>query len=198
MDRKFTAPLAAGALLTLALLGVACLYLPYQRERQLALEIQRSGGFAEFEFLGPDWIPTGIQTLLPFWNHITSVDFSRTPVTGAGLEPLKRLTNLNGLNLSNTQITDADLEHLKGLTNLNGLELNNTQITDAGLEQLKGLTSLNWMDLSNTPITDAGLERLKGLTSLNTLFLDERQVTAKSRTSFRKALPSCRLEIVVP
>jgi Leucine-rich repeat (LRR) protein len=174
LNRKYAMPIVAGALLTLALLGVACLYIPYQRERQLGLEIQSSGGFAEFEFSGPDWIPTRIQELLPFGNHITSVDFSRTSVKDAGLEPLK------------------------GLTSLNGLELNNTQITDAGLEHLKGLTSLNWIDLSHTQVTDAGLEHLKGLTSLNTLFLDERQVTAKSRASLRKALPSCRLEIVVP
>lgn len=162
---------AIGSLLLVAVGGVLVCSMPSQ-EQQIAREIESSGGRVEFEFLGPDWIPTLIQNRLPFWNHITSVDFSGTPVTDAGLVPLK------------------------GLTNLMGLEVNNTKITDAGLEHLKGLTSLNWMDLSKTPITDAGLEHLKGLKSLNTLFLDERQVTAKSRTSLRKALPSCRLEIV--
>jgi Leucine-rich repeat (LRR) protein len=49
---------------------------------------------------------------------------------------------LERLSVRKTQITDAGVEHLKGLTNLAGLDLSDTQITDAGLTDVKGMTSL--------------------------------------------------------
>ena len=36
-----------------------------------------------------------------------------------------------------TQVTDAGIEHLKGLTKLLGLDLRATHVTDAGVEELK-------------------------------------------------------------
>lgn len=67
----------------------------------------------------------------------TEVDFSNSKVSDAGLEHLKRLTNLRTLYLSETAVTDAGLEHLKGLTNLEWLNLTDTQVSHAGDENFK-------------------------------------------------------------
>ena len=51
---------------------------------------------------------------------------------------LKGLTNLKYLDLDgNTQITDAGLEHLKGMTSLRGVELMRTSVTDEGVKRLQ-------------------------------------------------------------
>jgi len=64
--------------------------------------------------------------------------------------------------LSGTQISDAGLEHLRELSSLKGLNLSGTQIGDAGLEHLQGLTSLEFLELGFiTNVTDAGREELK-------------------------------------
>jgi hypothetical protein len=44
---------------------------------------------------------------------------------------------LRTLNLSDTPISDAGLEHLKGLTQLQGLMLAHTKVTDAGVRELQ-------------------------------------------------------------
>ena len=168
-DRKSAVLIVAGTMLTLVLIGAACVYRPYQRERQIVRAIESAEGRVVFKFVGPDWIPMLVRDRLPFWDRIRSLNLAHTRITDAGLEHLKGLSSLNGLNLYNTQVTDAGLEHLKGLTSLDRLYLNNTQVTDAGLEHLKGLSSLRGLDLDNT------------------------QVTAEGRASLRKALPNCEI-----
>ena len=54
-------------------------------------------------------------------GHVSYVNFYEVKVADAGLEHLKGMTTLRGLNLAYTKITDAGLVHLKGLTNLDDL-----------------------------------------------------------------------------
>ena len=100
-----------------------------------------------------------------------------TLATDAGLQYLKRLTNLQRLDLGGTRTSDAGVKHLKGLTKLRELVLDETQVTDAGLKHLKELTNLEWLDLDVTQVTDAGLKHLKGLTNLEKLYLQGTQIT---------------------
>jgi len=120
---------------------------------------------------------------------VSGVDLRLTKITDAGLEHLKRLTQLQSLNLTGTQITDVGLVYLKGLTQLQSLNLKSTQITDAGLVHLKGLTQLSWLDLSETKITDAGLVHLKGLTNLCYLYLVATQIGDAGIGRMRTAFP---------
>ena len=63
--------------------------------------------------------------------------------------------------LTGTPVTDAGLEHLRGLTQLQLLSLDSTRVTDAGLAHLRGLTQLEVLYLISTRVTDAGVNELK-------------------------------------
>jgi Leucine-rich repeat (LRR) protein len=122
---------------------------------------------------------------------IASLSLSNTPMTDAGLEHLKGLTNLEKLYLYNSRMTGKGLAHLEKLARLRYLYLNTKQITDevlGGLARANKLHALTGasaakgerpakdaeivsLSLSQAPVTDAGLEHLKGLTNLEKLYL---------------------------
>ncbi len=108
---------------------------------------------------------------------VIGVELRGTKVTDAGLEHLKRFSQLHTLNLMGTRVTDAGLEHLTGLSQLRMLVLGYTWVTDAGLEHLKGLSQLQALALLSTRVTDVGLEHLKGLSQLRMLDVDGTRVT---------------------
>lgn len=91
------------------------------------------------------------------------------------LEPLKSLTvlNLRGCKL----LTGAGLE---GLTNLTDLNLGHTDACDAGVARLGGLTKLTSLDLDGPGglLTDVGLAALRTLSALTTLSLRAWDVSA--------------------
>ena len=85
----------------------------------------------------------GPQCLSDFLGHaffarVSQVNLGHRDVTDAGLESVKRLSELEWLDLELTNITDAGLERIKGLSKLRALQLRCTKVTDAGLGQLKG------------------------------------------------------------
>ena len=137
-SRKAAVLIVADAMLMLALVGAACVYLPYQRELQIARQVESVGGEVGVRFCGLDWTPNSVQVRLSFWNRISSVGLQDTQISDTGLESLKELTSLTYHYLNNTKITDAGLEHLQGLSNLRRLFLGNTQVTDDDLKHLKG------------------------------------------------------------
>jgi Leucine-rich repeat (LRR) protein len=72
------------------------------------------------------------------------------------------MKKLKRLDLSNNPITNAGLEHLKGLTELKRLFLYaNHGITDAGLKHLSGMKQLEHLDLYATKVTDNGANDLQ-------------------------------------
>ena len=79
--------------------------------------------------------PTNLEslTLHPFRQGVGG----RFPVTDAGLEHLRSLTNLKKLHLFFSEITDAGVLHLEGLTKLQDLRILHARVTDSGLETLK-------------------------------------------------------------
>ena len=102
--RKYFVPIVVGTMpMLLLLLGAACVYVPYQRERQIAMEIEATDGFVQFEFVGPDWIPEFICDRLPLWTHVTQISLGRAANTEAKLESLKWLSSLTSLELGETQ-----------------------------------------------------------------------------------------------
>ncbi len=146
-----------------------------RRERQAAAAFEELGGQASW-YEPPDgtrWLRSRLGD--HFLGSIHSVNLANSKITGAGLENLKVLDQLQNLDLYGTQVTDAGLENLKG-HRLRNLDLRETKVTDAGLESLKGLNLLSNLRLG-TQVTDAGLENLKGLTELHTLGLNKTQVT---------------------
>jgi hypothetical protein len=90
----------------------------------------------------------------------------------------------SGLFLTGLPVTDAGLEHLKGLTQLQTLLLDNTAVTDAGLEHLKGLTQLKSLHLGGTKVTDAGVNELrKALPHVEISRWEQRRIARPARTN---------------
>jgi len=65
------------------------------------------------------------------------------------------------LDLDRTAIMDAGLEHLKPLQNLRGLQVAYTAVSDAGLEQLQALPKLKELNARGTKVTMEGVDKLK-------------------------------------
>src|SRR5262249_27138525 len=86
------------------------------------------------------------------------------------------LKNLEQLILP-SQITDAGLQDVKKHTNLKVLSLAYSKVTDSGLLELKNLKRLQQLNLQELPVTEAGLKELKDLKQLHTLELFPDQVT---------------------
>jgi hypothetical protein len=76
-----------------------------------------------------------------------------------GMELLKGMSRLTGLNLSSCSITDQGMTHLSSLTRLEHLNLSYcNRITDNGLRLLRKLTRLGYLDLQGcVKITQKGV-----------------------------------------
>ena len=145
---------------------------------------------------GAPWGPVWLRKLMgDEWFMEVEHASCGSGTTEAELEHLVgEFPRLRQLWLVETKITGAGLEHLKGLTQLQDLEFHKARITDAGLEQLKGLTQLQFLELCGTDITDAGLVHLRGLTNLRSLDITGTQVTYPAVERLRQALPNCSVE----
>jgi internalin A len=63
--------------------------------------------------------------------------------------------------LDDTKVTGAGLDHLRGLNDLEFLLLNNNRIGDAGLSHLVGLKHLQLLSLQLSGVTASGVEALQ-------------------------------------
>ena len=85
------------------------------------------------------------------------------PYAGEGLEHLKEIKNLPGLNLSGSKLTAKELECLKQLPHLQWLNLSGTNLRDEDLACLAGLKELRHLRLVNTQVTPQGVKQLADL-----------------------------------
>jgi hypothetical protein len=104
---------------------------------------------------------SGLASLAPLADKISSIDLARSKVTDAGLAALATMKNLKEIHLEGTGVGDSGLDHLKSLTSLEYLNLYNTKVTDAGVQKLEGLTKLKSLYLWQTGVTKAGVAKLK-------------------------------------
>jgi hypothetical protein len=82
-------------------------------------------------------------------------------ISGEGLEYLRVLVQLTGLNLSSCSLNDAAMSHLTTLTRLEHLDISFcNRLSDAGLKHLRSLPRLRFLDLQGCiKITTAGMAR---------------------------------------
>jgi len=114
---------------------------------------------------------SGLSELDPyglFWLAVESAMWRRTGADPQIFEPISRLTGLEILTLNSTGITDEGLEHLRPLRSLKGLELTQVSIGNRGLAVLKDLPALEYLFLG-TSVTDAGLKQVAQVSSLRWL-----------------------------
>ena len=178
-----------------------CIYIPYQRERRIALAIENDGlGKTIFEYVGPYWVPESVKLNVACFQRIAQVHIRNgvpddairevglltnvrellledVHISEDGWNQIKRLKRLTRLCITGKQFTDAELAHLKEMFGLEDLYLNDTSITDTGLAGLNGLTALQILELRNTEVSDVGLDQLNGFRRLKQLALSHTRVT---------------------
>ena len=118
---------------------------------------------------------------------------SDSKLTDAGLDPLRRLTDLRELNLTGTAIRGPGLAHLAGMTVLARLDLSHTLIEDAGLAHLPTFPKLRHLNLSGTKITDAALPALRRQTGLRYLGLLGTKISAAGVEELRRGRVGLRI-----
>ena len=84
-------------------------------------------------------------------------------ITEEGLDYLRPLVSLTGLNLSSCSLTDQGLTHLSALTHLAHLDLSYcNRLTDACVKPLRALVRLRFLDLQGcVKISNGGISRLE-------------------------------------
>ena len=121
-----------------------------REQKQAVGELRKLGGYVLYDYElpllrkgldpgdppGPAWL----RGLLgeDFFATAVYVQFVNSPLTDAGLEHIRRLTELQELTLDYTRVTDAGLKHLKGLRQLRSLDIVHAPITDSGLGANRG------------------------------------------------------------
>ena len=91
------------------------------------------------------------------------------PLTAAGFEHLRHLTNLEELRLELMLLPEGTLRPVRELENLKVLELGYDGITDRDLENLKDLHHLTALKICSKAVTHEGLRHLASLTDLQRL-----------------------------
>ena len=114
---------------------------------------------------------SGLSQLDPndlFWLSVSTEMYRRSGADPRIFESISHLTGLEILTLFSTGITDEGLEHLRPLRSLKGLELMETSIGSRGLAVLKDLPALEYLQLG-TGATDADLKQIAQVSSLRWL-----------------------------
>ncbi|MBK9142388.1 MAG: protein kinase [Candidatus Melainabacteria bacterium] len=149
-------------------------------------------------------------------RNVTSLDLSRSPITGRGLAWLRELP-LETLDLYDTRIDDRDISQINQLRSLIELRVGLTAISDEGicrlsLPRLKGLflaecrgvtdrgldciiehyPGLEALDVADTSITTDGISKIAAFKHLTSLDLSVLHVSKDNILSLR-AIPLRRL-----
>jgi hypothetical protein len=176
------------------------------RQHEAVAAILKAGGDVHYpdkalSDLKPGEIGPTVVELTGNDPHIW-LDFFKSPVgvnvySGKADDELCRylalVESLTAVSLPNSSITDVGLSRLSALKKLEWLDLEGTQITDDGLVHLKSLSELDVLALKHTQISDKGLDHLMGLKKLDILLLRGSKVTNSGASSFKMALPTCRV-----
>lgn len=103
-----------------------------------------------------------------FWLMVNSPMYLRAGTKPQLLEPIRHLTGLRMLSLNSVGLMETGLEHLRSLRSLTGLELTQFPLGSRGLAVLKDLPNLEYLSL-NTGLTDTGLKEVAQISSLRWL-----------------------------
>ena len=146
-------------------------------QRDAVAAIRRANGQVEYD-LNPNRSPWWLRWLadrlgIDYVSHVTLVILVGVgpdgPSTGAELDQVVHLKQIEQLELWGSSVSDDRLADLEGLTRLRTLCLHMTRVGDKGLANLKGLPALRVLWLNRSAVTDAGLAHLKDRTDLEAL-----------------------------
>ena len=104
------------------------------------------------------------------------------PAAGSDLSFLTEMPPdaLHTLTLTGAQVANAGMEHVRQLTGLRGLELRNTAVNDEGLLRLSVLSHLEEVTLLNINMTDTGFAVFVNFPNMRILVIRQAQLTNRS------------------
>lgn len=179
--------------------------LPRKRFRVTEVHLRRKGEFTD------EYLPLLAELDLVY------LSLSQTGVTGACIEHVDRMKDLEHLHLNNipltdelvgrlahldnlvqlglleTGLSDAAVIHLQKLVNLESLWLGGNQISDAGLKNLTPLEKLTHLAIQELDLTDKCIDDLVKFKALRTLLVTDTQITADGVRRLKEAIPDCRV-----
>lgn len=117
-------------------------------------------------------------------------------VTDTGLGNLKYLPKDCTLTIrSDTRVTEKGLQALRGLSNIDGLNISTKNLSTLALEPLTTMPNLHWLELDDVKINDRGIEYLEKMIALKYLVLPDAEMDAESIIRLRNSLPNCEITI---
>jgi hypothetical protein len=136
------------------------------RQQEVAAEIKRLGGRAEFEEV--EWLKPHVGDFIILADRLRGIQLQNTAADDTFLNLLagepSRVPYLTELNLAGTRITDQGLQALKSLELLRRLDLSGTRVTNRGFQSVvRSLASLEWVGMDGTGIGWLARWRLRGL-----------------------------------
>lgn len=123
-------------------------------------------------------------------TRVGKLNLAGTKITDAGLENLRRLRNVIGLDCTFAEyLTEDGIANLKDWSKLERLNLRGTKVTSKVFDHLARHTSLRWLDLAHTQIDDEGFDQLAGLTRLEHLAIGGNRISGQALDALA-ALPA--------
>ena len=129
------------------------------------------------------------------YKKIVELNVAGTAVNGSGFIHLKENESLEILLCGGCPISDNNLVHLKSCKRLSVLGLIDTKVTDAGMEHLNDIPTLKELRLNGDRVTDKGVQKLTKLKGLTKLSLGRTKVTPAGVNAFKKAVPTCEVQL---
>ena len=109
---------------------------------------------------------------------LRTLDLSENPrITGATIQSLATMRQLQELDLSGTSVDDEGARQLAALQSLHELNLGGARVTDEGVRHLRSLKQLRTLLLHGNDVSDDALPGLAALPKLSMLTLGSRRVT---------------------
>jgi hypothetical protein len=122
------------------------------------------------------------------------LSLSRTPITSAGLEHLRGLSELEELSLSSTRVTAAGLAHLAKLPRLSRLSLIGVDSDDEMVRVLAQFPALAELRIEGPQLTGRSVHALSQM-RLKQLTIHNTSLPAVDVRHLQFALPDCAVHI---
>lgn len=118
---------------------------------------------------------------------------SSTKITDEGLKELAKQQSARTLDFSGTPVTGAGLKDLAD-TKIVNVSLSGSLANDVGISGIAAMKSLTTLNLSYTRVTDACIDELSRMKSLQALYLQQTKITQAGKDRLAKNLPQCSVE----
>lgn len=130
-------------------------------------------------------------------SQLEELDIERLPLDDTQAQHLSKLSQLQVLNIAGTNLGDEGLAAIAQLQKLRSLKVGGTRVTDKSATDLGTLRDLEYLDIYETDFTDEGLGKLQPLLKLAYIKFDlDRGITVEGGRKFQLAHPKCVVECV--